>query len=149
MPYVHNVTMFIGPILSYPYSGLIENNWSPGLLADLSCPLPDDDSTTRFSVSPEITGRVMNLTKHKVATLEFLGLDGTRIDCIEDLQVLERALNDQVVPVPSASRPFPSSNHLYVFPLDDKVYEVYFHRHICTLGFPRSAHIDGKRAFPK
>ncbi|KIK38012.1 hypothetical protein CY34DRAFT_809807 [Suillus luteus UH-Slu-Lm8-n1] len=80
--------MTIDPSLYDPDSGHIENNWSSSLLTDLSCPLPDDDSTTRFSVSPEITGRVMTMTRHKVATLEFLGLDGTRIDSIEDLQVL-------------------------------------------------------------
>lgn len=84
----------------------------------------------------------MTMTKDKVATLEFLGSDGTRIDSIEDLQVLVRARNGQLVPVPSTSRPIPSSNHLYIFPLDDKVYEVHFHRLICGFSFPHTPHID-------
>ncbi|KAG1768554.1 hypothetical protein EDD22DRAFT_872377 [Suillus occidentalis] len=140
--YVHTAKMTINPGLYYPDSGHTENNWSSSLLTDLSCPLPDDDSTKRFSVSPEITGRVMTMTKHKVATLEFLGPDGTRIDSIEDLQVLVRARNGQLVPVSFASRPFPSSNHLYIFPIDDKVYEVHFHRLICVFSFPHTPHID-------
>ncbi|KIJ16660.1 hypothetical protein PAXINDRAFT_98486 [Paxillus involutus ATCC 200175] len=59
-------------------------------IIDVSKPLPDTDSTVRFSVTEEIVGRVMLYWGGPpVYTLEFLKPDGTRLRGTPELEVFD------------------------------------------------------------
>ncbi|KAG1806036.1 hypothetical protein EV424DRAFT_1577789 [Suillus variegatus] len=74
----------------YPKHWGVDDSWATQPHTDLSYPLPDNDTTKKFSVSSGITGRIMELRDHHVHLLEFLLSNGTRIGNIKDLEVLER-----------------------------------------------------------
>lgn len=115
----------------------IDRSWGPHRYTDITNPSPDDDSTVKFTISSDITGRIMELRGHRVHTLEFLHSDGSRATN-SDLKLLQRRNDGSSAPISPHTQLFPSSNHLYFISPDDRVYEVHFANHlIYTLSFPR------------
>ncbi|KAG2030230.1 hypothetical protein BDR03DRAFT_1017363 [Suillus americanus] len=114
--------------------------WGPHRYTDITNPLPDNDSTTRFPISSDITGRLMELREHHIHTLEFLHHNGSRATD-RDLKLLERRNDGSLAPV-FGSQLFPSSSHLYFIYPDDRVYEVHFAQHVISIiTFPRQVNL--------
>jgi hypothetical protein len=118
------------------------------MLNSLQNPLPDNDSTTMFPISSDITGRLMELCEHHIHTLEFLHHNGS---CTTggNLKLLERRNDGSLVPV-SGSQLFPSSSHLYFIYPDDCIYEVHFAQHIIAIiSFLCQVKLDVKKFMAK
>ncbi|KAH7930454.1 hypothetical protein BV22DRAFT_1116227 [Leucogyrophana mollusca] len=112
------------PARRFPHPSELDPTWQERPIIDFTHPQPDDESTVRFSIAEEITGRIM---PHRSSyTLEFLNSDGTRVKDAPDLQVFDVTESTPVL-IPTVGQnigPRYTSQFYYIHPR--RKYEVYY-----------------------